>query len=133
MDYCSENQSKHLLIAHVIFVCKYRKSLLLKLGAEVKDIMQTITKEHEFIIETMEVDKDHIHFLLRYSPSQSILGLVRLMKQISTYRIWRNADNAAWLSKHFWKEKTFLSDGYFACSAGNASAATIAHYIENQG
>ena len=132
MDYCSENHSKHLLIAHVIFVCKYRKSLLLKLGAEVKDIMQTIAKEHEFTIETMEVDKDHIHFLLRYSPSQSILGMVRLMKQIS-YRIWRNADNAAWLSKHFWKEKTFWSDGYFACSAGNASAATIAHYIENQG
>lgn len=132
MDYCSENHSKHLLIAHVIFVCKYRKPLLVKLGEEVKYIMQEIAKEHQFTIETMEVDKDRIHFLLRYSPAQSILWLVRTMKQISTYRLWRNGDNAAWLSKHFWRERTFWSDGYFACSTGNASASTIAQYIENQ-
>ncbi|MBG9993907.1 transposase [Pseudoalteromonas sp. NZS127_1] len=30
-------------------------------------------------------------------------------------------------------EKTFWSDGYFACSVGNASADTIRKYIQDQG
>ena len=37
------------------------------------------------------------------------------------------------LSKQYWKKKIFWSDGYFACSIGEVSSATIQKYIENQG
>jgi REP element-mobilizing transposase RayT len=37
------------------------------------------------------------------------------------------------LKKHFWKERTFWSDGYFCCTIGNASQETIRQYIESQG
>lgn len=133
MDYESKNHSKYLLIAHVIFVCKYRKPLLTRLGCEVKSIMLEIAGEYGFCLDEMEVDKDHIHLLVRYSPAQSLLWLVRTLKQLSTYRIWRLADNEVWLARQFWKERTFWSDGYFACSTGNVSTATIARYIQNQG
>lgn len=73
----------------------------------------------------MKVDKDH--------PTQSILDIVRLFKQISTYRIWRQNNNKKHLSKCFWNEKTFWSDGYFACSIGNVSKDTIEKYIQSQG
>ncbi|WP_283107465.1 transposase, partial [Shewanella psychromarinicola] len=36
------------------------------------------------------------------------------------------------LKKQFWLENTFWSDGYFACSVGNASADTIRKYIQEQ-
>ena len=36
------------------------------------------------------------------------------------------------LSKQYWKEKIFWSDGYFACSIGEVSSATIQKYIESQ-
>ena len=36
MEYISENHSKHLLMCHLIFVCKYRKKLLLKVGDDIK-------------------------------------------------------------------------------------------------
>ncbi len=36
------------------------------------------------------------------------------------------------LKKHFWKEQTFWSDGYFCCTIGNASQKVIRKYIENQ-
>lgn len=36
MDYISQNHSKHLLMVHLIFVCKYRKHLLIKLGEQIK-------------------------------------------------------------------------------------------------
>jgi putative transposase len=68
-----------------------------------------------------------------FNPTQSILEIVRWLKQISTYRLWRQNNNNQYLSKHFWKEKTFWSDGYFACSIGNVSKETIEQYIKSQG
>ena len=35
--------------------------------------------------------------------------------------------------KDYWKKKIFWSDGYFACSIGEVSSATIQKYIESQG
>ena len=133
MDYTSENHSKHLLILHLIFSCKYRKRLLVKYGEEIKDIFYDISEENGLNIIEMEVDKDHIHLLVQYPSTKTILEIVRLLKQISTYRIWRQNNNNIYLSKQFWKERTFWSDGYFACSIGQVSKETIERYIKNQG
>lgn len=133
MDYITQNHSKYLLMVHLIFVCKYRKHLLIKLGECIKTIFVSIAEEHNINIVETEVDKNHIHLLVQYNPTQSILEVVRLFKQISTYRIWRQNNNSYYLKKHFWKEKTFWSDGYFACSIGNVSKETIEQYIKSQG
>ena len=89
MDYTSKNHSKYLLIVHLIFVTKYRKQLLFKYGDEIKIILEDVSKEKNFKIVIMEVDKDHIHLLVNYSPILSVVEIVRHLKQISTYRIWR--------------------------------------------
>lgn len=133
MDYTSKNHSKYFLLVRLIFVTKYRKQLLVKYGDEIKIILEDVSKEKNFKIVTMEVDKDHIHLLVNYSPILSVVEIVRHLKQISTYRIWRQNNNHFHLSKQFWKEKTFWSDGYFACSIGNVSKETIEKYIQNQG
>ena len=101
MDYTTRNHSKYCLMAHLIFVCKYRRCLLIRLGKDVKPIMFDIAEENNFGIKEMEVDKDHIHLLVEYTPSQSALEIVRLLKQISTYRIWRKAGNSKYLQKIF--------------------------------
>lgn len=133
MKYVSENHSKHLLMVHLIFVVKYRKHLLVDFGEQMKDVFYTIAREKDLIIVEIEVDKNHIHLLIHYKPTMSILDIVRWFKQISTYRIWRIGSNSNILRKHFWKERTFWSDGYFDCSIGNVSKETIEKYIQNQG
>jgi len=120
-------------MTHLIFVCKYRKKLLIKFGEQIKKLFYDIVEEHDLDIIEMEIDKDHIHLLIQYSPTQSILEIVRHFKQISTYRIWRQENNSIYLSKQFWVEKTFWSDGYFACSIGQVSKETIEKYIQSQG
>lgn len=120
-------------MAHLIFVTKYRKQLLNRYGDQIKQTLNDIAEEKDFGITEMEVDKDHIHLLVSYNPTQSILDIVRLLKQMSTYRIWRQSSNHIYLAKQFWKEKTFWSDGYFACSIGNVSKETIEQYIQSQG
>ena len=133
MDYVSRNNSKYLLLVHLIFVCKYRKNLLIKFGDEIKHILSDVAKEKDLIMVEMEVDKNHVHLLVKYRPTVSILEIVRWFKQISTYRIWRINNNQLYLNKYFWKEKTFWSDGYFACSIGTVSKEIIERYIQNQG
>ena len=130
MKYVSENHSKHLLMCHLIFVCKYRKKLLSKVGDDIKTEIESIANHYGWQIIEQEIDQDHIHILIRYSPKWSILEIVRLLKQLTTYRMWQKHNK--YLSRHFWKERTFWSDGYFSCSIGNASKETIQQYIQTQ-
>ncbi len=131
-NYISTNRSKHYLKCHLIFVCKYRKKLLVgDLDNDMKSIMQSITSKSDFEIEVFESDVDHIHFLIRYIPRLSVTSIVRKLKQESTIAIWQNHKNI--LSKNFWKEHTFWSDGYFVCSIGEASPDTVRQYILSQG
>lgn len=131
MEYISENHSKHLLICHLIFVCKYRKKLLLKVGNDIKTEIESIANHYGWQIIEQEIDQDHIHILIRYSPKWSILEIVRLLKQLTTYRMWQKHNK--YLSQHFWEERTFWSDGYFSCSIGNVSKEIILKYIQEQG
>jgi putative transposase len=131
-NYITTNRSKHYLKIHLIFVCKYRKPLLIgNLNEDMKTILENITNNSDFSIEVMESDINHIHFLIRYIPRLSVSSIVRKLKQESTKQIWSLYSDV--LSQEFWLEKTFWSDGYFACSIGEASPDTIREYILNQG
>lgn len=79
----------------------------------------------------METDKDHIHILLQYNPTNNVTNIVRILKQYSTHFAWGKYKNI--LEKEYWKEHTLWSDGYFACSIGEVSQEIIEKYIEEQG
>lgn len=55
--------------------------------------------------------------LIQTEPKIAQVQIVRKLKQISTNQLWKSYNKI--LKKHFWKEKTFWSDGYFVCSVGN--------------
>lgn len=89
------------------------------------------SQTNDFAIQVMEVDKDHIHLLVDYSPNVSVSQIVRLLKQITTAKVWFSHNSE--LRKHFWEQRVFWSSGYFGCSTGDASTETIAKYIAEQG
>ena len=131
-NYIRTNRSKHYLKCHLIFVCKYRKKLLVgQLNDDIKAIFQSIADDADFDMEVMETDKDHLHFLIRYIPRWSIAQIVRRLKQQSTLHIWQL--HATALRKQFWYKHILWSDGYFVCSIGEASPDTIRPYILSQG
>ena len=68
INYHSQNHCKYLLTYHIIFVCKYRKKLLIKHGNAIKQILYDISKKYDFTIIEMEADKDHIHIMLNTTP-----------------------------------------------------------------
>ena len=110
-----------------------RKKLLVsqQISDDIKQFSYEICQRHKVIIKYMETDKDHIHYMIETEPTMSVSKIVNLMKSYTTYHIWKRYPN--YLRKHFWKEHTFWTDGYFACSVGNVSEEMLKKYIENQG
>lgn len=131
-NYQHRRHNKNLLMVHIILVTKYRKPILVDIFRD--DIKQYIFDtciRYHWYIKRMETDRDHIHILLQYNPTDSISKIISLLKQHSTYLAWKHYSHM--LRQHYWKEKTLWSDGYFAASVGQVSQQTIEHYIENQG
>ena len=126
------NRRKYSLKVHIVLVTKYRKQLLKdSIADDVKQEIVHIANTRDYKIIAIETDKDHIHFLLSYDTTDRVSDIVKIVKQETTYHLWQKYSSV--LSKQYWKEKIFWSDGYFACSIGEVSSATIQKYIESQG
>lgn len=126
------NRRKYSLKVHIVLVTKYRKQLLKQNIADyVKQIIFDLSKTHNGEILAMETDKDPIHFLICYDTTERVCDMVKIVKQETTYYLWKKYYN--YLSKCYWKKKLFWSDGYFVCSIGEVSQDTIQKYIESQG
>lgn len=97
----------------MIFVCKYRLKILAgnNIASDIKKLSFEIAERHNVEIKYVEVDKDHIHYMIETTPNINLSDFVRVLKQYTTYHIWRKYEN--YLSKCFWTERTFWSDGYF--------------------
>lgn len=129
--YYRHNRRKYSLKVHIVLVTKYRKLLQGSIADDVKQKILDIANTRGYEIIAMETDKDHIHFLLSYDATDRVCDIVKIVKQETTYYLWQKYN--AVLSKQYWKKKIFWSDGYFACSIGEVSSATIQKYIESQG
>ena len=130
--YNRHNRRKYSLKVHIVLVTKYRKQLLKgSIADDVKQQIFDIANIHGYEIITTETDKDHIHFLISYDTTDRVCDIVKIVKQETTYYLWQKY--GSFLSKQYWKKRIFWSDGYFACSIGEVSSATIQKYIESQG
>ena len=123
-NYNRYNRRKYSLKVHIVLVTKYRKQLLKgSIADDVKQKILDIANTRSYEIIAMETDKDHIHFLLSYDATDRVCDIVKIVKQETTYYLWQKYNSV--LSKQYWKKKIFWSDGYFACSIGEVSSATI--------
>lgn len=102
--YQHREHNKNLLMVHLIFVTKYRKSILFgKLREDIKQSIYTTCVKYHWYVKRMETDKDHIHILLQYNPTDSITRIVAALKQYSTYTAWQN--HKAILAKYYYKKQ----------------------------
>lgn len=85
----AKNHSKFSLKAHLVFVMKYRKSLLENkaIANQLRLKLVEIASRPNFSIELVEMDKNHIHILVDNEPRISILQIVRRLKQETTSNI----------------------------------------------
>lgn len=108
-----------------------QKEIANRRSDDIKQFSFEICQKHSIIIHKMETDKDHIRYMIETDTTMSISKIVNIMKSYTTYHIWKC--HRDYLSKHFWKERTFFTDGYFICNIGDVSEKQLRKYIENQG
>lgn len=129
--YDSLKHKKFKILYHIILSTKYRRKLLNPIRDEILSYMK-LAENRQFKIETQEIDKDHIHLLIKADPTIAPYEIVHRLKQYSTYHIWKN--NHTYMSYWYWSGKHYLwTRGYFVSTIGNVSEKNLSQYIENQG
>jgi len=118
--YSTSSHAKYRLQYHIIFSTKYRRKCLNQIRENIFAVFKEVQNKSDFEISVMEIDEDHIHFLMKWKPSLSIEQVVRRMEQLSTVYLWR--DCYSHLSKFYWGNKKLLwTGGYFCTTVGDAS------------
>lgn len=130
--YYSHNRRKYKLNVHLVFATKYRRKILQnRLETTLKNCCQKTAARNRWKIIAMETDIDHIHILLEYDTTECVASIAGALKQNTTYTMWKFYPQI--LKQYYWKGRKLWSDGYFACSVGEASASAIQKYINSQG
>lgn len=117
------------LKAHIVWIPKYRKKFLVgDVALRVRDIIRTIASEHDLIIISGKIARDHVHVFLSYRPHQDISKIVQHLKGISSRVIFQefpHIKKQCW-GRHLWAR------GYLAVSSGTITDDMIREYIKEQ-
>jgi putative transposase len=121
--------TKHDLKVHLVWIPKYRKKLLVgQVAIRVRDLLRQVAREHEIIVISGKVARDHVHMFIQYRPFQDISTIVQWLKGISSRVLlqeFTHLRKACW-GKHLWAR------GYLAVSSGTITDEMIAEYIKEQ-
>lgn len=117
----------------IVWGTKYRNQVL-KGHVEVvlKQCLKEIASKYGFRIVHMEIDEDdHIHLLISAPPKLSVTNIVRWLKGISAWTLFRKCPE---LQTSYWKRKGrhLWSPSYYAESIGAVNEQAVAKYIDDQ-
>ena len=76
---------------HLVFCTKYRKQILyddLKSFTECQIL--NVCSKYNYIVLAFDVEPEHVHLCLELKPMYSISSVVRNLKVISSYNIFKN-------------------------------------------
>src|SRR5437762_10286789 len=121
--------TKFDLKVHLVWIPKYRKKVLEgPVAIRVRDLIRQIAAEHELIIVSGKVARDHVQVFVSYRANQSISDIVQWLKGISSRVLLQEF---AHLRRQFWG-KHLWARGYFAASSGTITDSMIQEYITEQ-
>jgi putative transposase len=115
---------------HLVWIPKYRKSLLLgSIEKRVKELFYEIAEEHDFEILAMELMPDHVHLFVSAAPKWAPGKIVSIFKNITSKIIFEEFPQ---VKKKLWGGHLW-SAGYYAASVGDkVTAEMVKKYIRHQ-
>ena len=121
---------------HIIFSTKYRKNFLIgQIADDIKKSMIRASEGQLWSIELQEIDSNkpnHIHLLIKSTPSIAPYEIIHRLKQYSTYDLWQKHYDE--MIKYYWSKKHYCwTRGYFCTTIGDACTETLKQYIKSQG
>ena len=87
--YIHKSHNVSVLLYHFICPAKYRKVIFdHEVEETLKVICLEIAKRYEISFLEIGIDKDHVHFLIQSVPKYSITQIIRIIKSITTKKIF---------------------------------------------
>lgn len=127
MDYQRDEHRVHLIVYHLVWTPKRRKSILVGAVAEdCKALIERKCQERGWQILKLAVQPDHVHLFVRVWPSDSAAWVVKECKGLTSRELRQKYPDLKRKLPSLWTRS------YFAATAGNVSQETIQKYIEAQ-
>lgn len=100
---------------------------------EIKEFLKLkfkeICKNYNYEILDFSIENDHVHFVLNLQPTYSVGSVIRNLKSITGYYLFKEFPN---LRKRYFWNSGFWTNGYFVSTVGNVSKEKIMEYIKSQ-
>ena len=126
MDYQRDEHRVHLIVYHLVWTPKRRKSVLVNaVATECRALIERKCSERNWQILELAIQPDHIHLFVRVQPNVSASEVVQECKGLTSRELRLH-------HKHLLRLPSLWTRSYFASTAGTVSAATIARYIAAQ-
>jgi len=126
MKYQRDEHRIHLIAYHLIWCPKRRKAILGgTIAADCEKIIREKCQEKKWEILELAIQVDHIHLFVQADPSTSAAEVVKECKGITSHHLRKKYAVLRRLPS-LWNR------AYFASTAGNVSATTIAKYVAAQ-
>jgi putative transposase len=127
MEYQRDEHRVHLLVYHLIFCPKRRKSVLVgDVATECERLIRAKCEEQGWAIQALAVMADHVHLFVRVFPTDAAADVVKVVKGYTSHELRLMFP---YLKQRF---PSLWTRSYFAATAGNVSETTIRAYIQAQ-
>ena len=130
-EHIFKRHNKTLLLYHLVFPLKYRKSVITKeVGEGLKEICLDISERYEVHFIEIGYESNHVHFLVQSVPNYSLSKMIRMLKSITAKELFSRYPE---IKVKLWGGK-FWTSGYYANTVGQYSnEEVIKAYVKNQG
>jgi REP element-mobilizing transposase RayT len=130
-EYIFKRHSKSILLYHLIFPIKYRRSVISEhVERSLVEICNNLSERYEIYFIEIGADSNHVHFLIQSIPSKSVSEISRIVKSITAKEIFRLNPEV----KHQLWGGQFWSDGYYVNTVSvYANEEVIKKYVQQQG
>ena len=123
--------TRYTIYYHLVFCPKYRRRIFEQEEIEqgVKEALKELAHYHDWIIEELETDKDHVHVFLSAPPRYSPSSIVKLIKTWSYERVYRRNPK---IKEYLWGGKMWANGYYVSTVSDRTTREEIRRYVRRQ-
>ena len=115
---------------HIVWCVKYRRKVLTSdIENRLKEILNKIAEENNFIVSEINGDKDHIHILIECSPQHYIPNVMKALKGVSARLLMKEYGET--LKQRLWGGHLW-NPSYFIATVSENTEEQIRKYIQSQ-
>ena len=129
--YRTSAHSRYTIYYHFAFCPKYRREIFKDIDIDnaVKQAIKQMAPHHDWIIESMETDQDHIHIFLSAPPRYSPAQIVKLIKTWTYKHVYRNYHK---IKQYLWGGKMWVQGYYVSTISDRTTRNEITKYVNQQ-